>query len=321
MSMPRTTDAQAIESFGGPEVLRRVSLPLAAPGAGEVQIKVAAAAVNPVDLQTRTGYVLAAEVTSFPMVLGWDAAGSIEAIGDGVTGWELGDRIAAMSFQPIDQNGTYAHHVNLAADLLARVPDGLSLEHAASIPLAGLTASQLLRWVDLTAAKTLLVNGPMGAVGRFVVQLASGAGIRVLAVVKPEDRDGAIKLGATETVDRGDFAAAVRSLHAGGTDAAIDLVGRAAAHSALASVRDGGAFATTFNDYENPGCELRSERGILVEQLTVHPDATMLSSLLEAAAHGALTTEIERTYPLAQAAEAHRRQDRGGLHGKLLLIP
>jgi len=321
MSVARTTYAQAIESFGGPDVLRPASLPLAAPAAGEVQIKVAAAAVNPVDLQTRTGHVLAADAASFPMVLGWDAAGTIEAIGNGVTGWQLGDRIAAMSFQPLDQNGTYAHHVNLAADLLARVPDGLGLEHAASIPLAGLTASQLLRWVDLAAAETLLVNGPMGAVGRFVVQLASRAGIRVLAVVKPEDREGAIKLGATATVDRGDFAAAVRSQHPGGADAAIDVVGRAAAHSALASVRDGGAFATTFTDYENPGNELRSERGIRVELLTVRPDVTALSSLLEVASHGALTTEIERTYPLAEAAEAHRRQDRGGLHGKLLLIP
>lgn len=180
-----TTRAQVIVSFGGADRLHPGELPLAAPGLGQVQIRVAATAVNPVDLTTRAGRNIPEEVARFPMIIGWDAAGTVEQLADGVEGWAVGDRVAAMTFQPLDQNGTYTQHLNLATDLLARVPDGLTLERAATIPLAGLTASQLVRLVDLAPGGTLLVNGPLGAVGRLVVQLAHREGITVVAAAAP----------------------------------------------------------------------------------------------------------------------------------------
>jgi len=316
-----TTPAQVIDAFGGPERFRSEDRPIPTPGPGQIQIKVAAAAVNPVDLQTRSGKVLLPQAAHFPMVLGWDAAGSIHRIGDGVVGWQVDERVAAMSVQPADQNGTYAGYINLAADLVVRVPDGLDLEHAATIPLTGLTASQLVRWLNLPSGSTLVVNGPAGAVGRFVVQLASRAGIKVIAVAKRDDRDEVIELGATEVVGRGDFAEAVRDLHPGGVDAAIDVVGGAATGAALASVRDGGACVTVYSDYDHPTNKLRAERDVRIENLVVHPDTADLARLLAAAGRGELTTLIARTYPLSEAAEAHRRQAQGGLHGKLVLLP
>jgi len=321
MSTQTTTRAQVIDAFGGPDGFRAVELPLAAPGAGQIQIRVAAAAVNPVDLSTRAGKNISPEAARFPMVIGWDAAGTIVRIGDGVDGWRVGDRVAAMTFQPLDQNGTYAEYINLAADLVARVPDGLGLEQAATLPLAGLTASQFVRWVDLRPGGTLLVNGPVGAVGRLVVQLASRRGITVVAVAKPEDRDFVVALGAAEVVDRGVFGVAVRGLQGEGVDAAIDLVGGVAARGALASVRDGGIYASSVPPYIDPTGPFTPERGIRFEVLTVHPDTIDLAGLLEAADRGQLATVIKRTYPLMEAAEAHRRQGQGGLRGKLVLLP
>lgn len=321
MTVATTTRAQVIDSFGDPDVFYTDDRPLVAPGLGQVQVKVVAAGVNPVDLTTRQGKNIPGDAARFPMIVGWDAAGTVEGVGDGVEGWQVGDRVAAMTFQPVDQNGTYARYVNLAADLVAPVPDGLPLEQAATVPLVGLTGSQLVQWLDLPADATLLVNGPVGAVGRVVVQLAQRAGIRVVAVAKPADQPYARELGATEVVDRGDYAAEVRELYPEGVDAAIDLVGGAAGHAALASVRDGGAYVTVVPPYVDPTGPFDSERGIGFEVLIVHPDTAELTALLQAADRGELSTAIEHAYPLDQAAEAHRRQSQGGLRGKLLLLP
>ncbi|HEY5333286.1 MAG TPA: NADP-dependent oxidoreductase [Solirubrobacterales bacterium] len=316
-----STNVQVIDSFGGADLIHTETQPIARPGAGEVQLKVAAVAVNPVDLQTRSGTVVDPEVAKFPMVLGWDVAGTIHEVGTDVEGWQVGDRVAAMVFQPIEQRGTYAEYLNLDAELVAAVPDGLGLEQAATIPLAGLIASQMVRWVDLSAGDTLLVDGPVGGVGRLVVQLASRAGIEVIAVAKPEDRAQVIELGAGEVVERGDFTAAVHELHPDGVDAAIDVVGGAAARAALASVRDGGALGTTYTDYADAGDQLTSERDIRFEVLTVHPDTADLAGLLEAAGRGELITTIDTTYALSDAAQAHRRYEKGGVRGRLVLVP
>jgi len=317
----RTTRAAVIYSFGGPDRFHLEQLPLAAPGAREVQVRVAAAAVNPVDLSTRAGMVIPADAAHFPMTIGWDAAGTIEEVGEDVAGWTVGDRVAAMTVQPADQNGTYAEHINVATDLLAHVPDVVSLEQAATIPLAALTASQMLGSVHVPDGGTLLVDAPLGAVGRFVVQLARNKQLTVVAVTRPEERGAVLELGATEVVDRGDFTAAVRELHPRGLDAAIDLVGGATAHAALASVREGGAYITAVPPFQDESGPFTSERGISLEIQNVNPDPPELVRLLEAVGNGELRSDIERTYRLAHAAEAHRRQARGGLRGKLILVP
>lgn len=321
MTAATTTPAQVIDSFGEPDLLHADDRPLDAPGPGQVQVRVAAAGVNPVDLTTRAGKNIHGDAARFPMVIGWDAAGTVVKLGDGVKGWQVGDRVAAMTFQALDQNGTYAQFVNLDADLVAQVPDGLTLDQAATVPLVGLTGSQLVEWLDLPAGATLLVNGPVGAVGRVVVQLAHLAGIRVVAVAKPTSEPYARELGATEVVDRGDYTTEVRALYPEGVDAAIDLVGGAAGHAALASVRDGGAYVTVVPPYVDPTGPFDAERGIRFEVLIVHPDTTELTTLLKAAERGELSTAVEHAYPLDQAAEAHRRQAQGGLRGKLLLLP
>lgn len=321
MSGTRTAHAQVIDGFGAADVFRPADLTISAPPAGYLQIRVAATSVNPVDLQTRSGKVIPAGSARFPMVLGWDVAGVIEQIGDGVDGWNAGDRVAAMTGQPAEQNGAFTELINLSADLVARVPDSLELERAATIPLTGLTASQLLRTVDLPSGATMLVNGPTGAVGRLVMQLASHGGVAVIAITKPADQARAIELGAAQVVERGDFTGAVRELYPDGVDAAIDVVGHDAAAAALGCVRDRGVFATVYSNYDDPGNNLQTQRGIRFDNVAVHPDTAELTTLLQRAGSGELATPIEQTYPLSDAAQAHRRQEHGGLAGKLVLKP
>lgn len=320
-SMVGTTRAAVIDGFGGPEVFHLAQRPLAAPSPGQVQIKVAAVSVNPVDTTTRAGRSIPEKDARFPMVVGWDVAGTVQALGEGSPGWRVGDRVAAMVFQPKDQNGTYTADLNLDADLLSPVPDGLALDQASTLPLAGLTASQLLHTLDLPTGATLLVNGPVGAVGRLVVQLAVRAGLHVLAIAKPADRDHALELGATAVLNRGDFTAAVGDLHPGGVDAAVDLVGGATAHTTLASVRDGGRYVTSVPPYMDPSGPFDPQRGIQVDVLTVHPDPAELTELLAAGGRGELTSTVAHTYLLDQAGDAHRRQQQGNLSGKIVLIP
>lgn len=319
--IPATTRAAVLDAFGGPELLHVTSLPLAAPGRGQVQVRVAAAAVNPVDLSTRAGRNIPVADARFPMVLGWDLAGTVVALGEGVTAWSVGDRVAAMVFQPVTQQGTYAELVDLDVDLLARVPGSLEFAHAATVPLAGLTGSQLLGTLDLSRGRSLLVDGPLGAVGRVVVTVAVAAGLEVIGVVRPDQREQLLASGAAATVARGDVAGAVRRLHPDGVDAAVDLVGGATARSTLDAVRDGGRYVTSVPAYIDPSGPFDRERAITVDVLTVRADAEVLTGLLRRAADGLLGTAVQQRFPLARAGDAHLAQAAGHLHGRIVINP
>ncbi|HKC26737.1 MAG TPA: NADP-dependent oxidoreductase [Jatrophihabitans sp.] len=320
-SIPTTTRAAVINGYGGPEQLVLAEVPI--PGLTDTQVllDVSAVAVNPVDLTTRAGVSIPEKDARFPMVLGWDVAGTVLAIGAAVTDLELGDRVAAMVFQPIDQRGTYAKYLTLDASLLAKVPDELTLQQAATVPLVSLTASQLLDEVTADGAKTLLVTGPLGAVGRHVVALAARAGLEVIGAAAAERADDLRTLGAALTVDRSNFTDAVRERYPDGVDAAIDLVGGSASHAAFGVVRDGGRYATAVPPYVDASGRFEPEREVTIHVLTVAPDTDRLTDLLALAAQGVLGTAVEHTYPLADAADAHRRQIAGGLRGRVVLIP
>ncbi len=320
-TIPTTAHAAVINSYGGPETLVAAEVPLPALTDTQVLVDVAAVAVNPVDLTTRQGVAIPEKDARFPMVLGWDVAGTVLATGAAVTTLHVGDRVAGMVFQPIDQRGTYAKYVNFDAALLAKVPDALSLQQAATVPLVGLTASGLLGQAAADGVKTLLVTGPLGAVGRHVVALAARAGLEVIAAAAAERADDLRALGASVTVGRNDFTDAVRARYPDGVDAAIDLVGGASSHAAFDLVRDGGRYVTAVPPYVDGTGRFESDRGITPVVYQVAPDTDRLGTLLTLAAQGVLSTAIEYTYPLDDAAEAHRRQAAGGLNGRVILVP
>jgi NADPH:quinone reductase len=303
--------AVVVRSFGGPEVLEVASVPTPEPGPGQVRIRVEAAAVNPVDLATRAGYLAAFSTDRELTGIGWDVAGVTDAIGDGVTGFRAGDAVIGLSDLVDVSLGTHAEYVVLDANAVASAPETVSSVEAATLPLNGLTALQTL---DLLGPPegTLLVTGAAGGVGGFVVELAVAAGWRVLATAGVGDEEQIRRAGAEFIAREVELAPAVRRLVPGGVDAVIDtaLLG-IAAHGAL---RGGGTFvAVIANAAPAP------LRGTQVKTVYIRADDPRLADLVSLVDKGELTLRVAKTYPLEQAAAAHQRLAEGGLRGRLVL--
>lgn len=299
--------------FGGPEVLRRAQRPDPHPAEGHAVVRVRAANVNPTDLGARAGRGPRG-MPQPPFVLGWDFAGEVLSVGPGVERVAPGDPVAGMihwysqTAGPGHQ-GAYAEQVAVPADTLVTLPDGLEMAVAATVPLNGLTAVQGLELLALPAPARVLVTGASGAVGAFAAQLAVQAGHHVLAQASSDDEAWVAGLGVAEVVPRDATLGEV-----GPVSAVYDAV--PLGEPALAAARDGGVVVSTRRPLPPPpGRDVRQE-GFLVRQAPAE-----LEALVAAVAAGRLKTRIDRTLPLGEAAEAHRLNERGGLRGKVVLLP
>ncbi|MGW7444636.1 NADP-dependent oxidoreductase [Kitasatospora sp. NPDC054795] len=310
--------AVVVREFGGPEVLELVEVAPPRPGRGQVRVRVAAAGVNPVDAVTRSGALAGAGLMAPRAVtgIGWDVAGTVDAVGPGVTRFAPGQRVVGLRDLLDADLGTYADQVVLDADALAPAPAGVTLAQAATLPLNGLTALQALDLLDLPAGSTVLVTGAAGAVGGFAVELAVLRGLRVVALAGEGDERLVRALGAEWFVPRTapDVAAAVRESVPGGVDGAIDaaLLGV----RALGAVRGRGAFVAVA-----AGSAPAALRGIRVANVWIAADGAALARLCVLAADGRLTLRVADTLPLTRAAHAHRRLEEGHLRGRLVLAP
>ncbi|KAB2349012.1 NADP-dependent oxidoreductase [Actinomadura rudentiformis] len=308
--------AVVARAFGGPDVLEIIDVPVPTPGPGQVRIRVQAATVNPVDAATRAG-LLAESGLMAPrdtIGIGWDAAGTIDATGPGVTTFTTGDAVIGLSDRLDVPLGTHADYVVLDADAVAPAPAGIPATHAATLPLNGLTAAQALDLLDLPRGATLLVTGAAGAVGGFTVELAAHRGLRVVAVAGPGDERLVRDLGAEWFVPRtaADLPAEVRAVVAGGVDAAVDAA--VIGPRALEAVRNRGAFVAVV-----AGAAPVPLRGTRVSNVWITADGAQLAELSALAAGGHLTLRVADTLPLKEAALAHRKLDEGGLRGRLVL--
>lgn len=310
--------AVIVRSFGGPEVLEIADVPTPTAGEGQLRIRVEAATVNPVDVATRSGVLAQAGLLpARDMIgIGWDVAGTVEATGPGVTGFARGDRVIGLSDRLDIPLGTQADFAVLDADTVTRAPEGVSLVAAATLPLNGLTAVQALDMLALHEGQTLLVTGAAGAVGGFAVQLAAARGIRVVAVAGSDDEPLVRDLGAAFFVPRtaARLGEAVRALVPGGVHAALDaaVVGAVA----LDAVRTGGAFAAVV-----AGGAPTPLRGTRVFSQWIYADRNRLSDLVSLVEAGSLTLRVADTLPLDDVAQAHERLAKGGLRGRLVLVP
>lgn len=299
-------------TYGGPEQLVVVSdLPEpAAPDPDGVLVRTAAAAVNPVDLQTRAGLHSAHGAFHPPMVLGWDVAGTVTQVGDQVTGLSVGDRVVAMSAQMATGRGTYAETVALPADIVAPAPVSVPLTAAAGLPLAGLTAWQALDALALPEGATLLVTGAVGSVGGLTVQLARLRGLTVVALVRSaEDVERARALGAARVVVGADASV----LPSGAVDGLLETAGLP---RAVAAVRDGGRAVSVV-----PTRVPEAERGVHVAVSYVEQDGEGLAALAALVDRGDLEVRSAKELGFEEAGEAHRLLEAGGVRGKLLLLP
>ncbi|MFD0746866.1 NADP-dependent oxidoreductase [Phytohabitans flavus] len=232
--------AVTISEYGGPEVLRVTDQPLPEPGPGQLRVQVRAAPVQPIDIATRAGAFAEHLPVRPPFVPGWDLAGTVDAVGEGVTAFRPGDEVVGMRhwFRG-GGDGTQAEYALLDAAATATAPAGVEPAAAATLPLNALTADQALDLAGL-AEGTIAITGAAGAVGAYAAQLAVHRGLTVYAIAGPQDEEFLRGLGAVFVPRADDVAAAVRAVAGGPVDALYDPAFIGA--PALGAVRDGGTF-------------------------------------------------------------------------------
>ena len=320
--------AVRIHAYGGPEVLRYEEAPLPEPGPGQVRVKIEAAGVNFIDIYHRTGLYPG----QLPITPGMEGAGVVDALGPGVTEVKMGQRVAYAM-----QQGAYAEYAVVPAWRLAPIPDQVETRAAAAVMLQGMTAHYLcLSTYPLRPGDTALVHAAAGGTGSLIVQVAKRCGARVIGTVSTEEKARLARVaGADEVVlyTQTDFEAEVKRLTAGrGVDVVYDSVGQTTFDKSLNCLRPRG-YMVLFGQSSGPVPPLNPQvlnaKGslFLTRPFLGHyiPErAEMLSrarDLFDWMAAGALRVQIDRAFPLSQAAEAQRYLEGRQTKGKLLLIP
>lgn len=300
--------ASVIHEYGGPEVLRYEDYPDPALKQGEVLIRVAAAGLNPVDILERSGQTKDWRPIHFPGVIGWDLSGTVEQLGAGVEGFSVGDQVLTWAYH------TYAELCAVNAALLAKVPNGLNLIDAATLPLVTMTGSQLVYGTaDAKAGQTVLVSGAAGSVGRSAVFAAKDRGATVIAGVLKKQLDGTKILGAERLVALDD-PAAFADLQP--VDIVANTVRGKTAEDLVAKVKAGGTFASVTGAPANAAKYPQVRTVAFVSK----QDTKNLEYMVEAVRAGKLMIPIGSRFPLRDAAEAHATFAKGSA-GKVLLLP
>ena len=315
-----------IEETGGLDKLRYGDQPKPSPGAGEVLIKVAASGVNFIDTYHRIGlYKL-----PMPAIIGSEAGGVVESVGEGVTGFKPGDRVAhAMA------RGSYAEYQSVPARLLVLVPAGVDLKDAAAVMLQGMTAHYLTRSTyPLKPGHTALIHAAAGGTGRLLVQMAVMAGARVIATAgTPAKAEIARQAGAHEVLlyDQVDWVAEVKRLTGGtGVDVVYDSVGQATFMKGLDCLKPCGMMVC-FGQSSGPVTafdllllltkgSLYVTRPTLGNHMGAEEVARSTADLFNWIASGKLKLRIDKEYPLAEAAQAQRDLEGRKTTGKLILV-
>jgi len=292
-------------TLGGPGVLVVEEVPKPEPGPTEVLVRVAAAGVNPVDWKVRAGGGFLGDP---PFTVGWDVAGTVEAVGFGVTWLAPGDRVFGMPRFPREA-ACYAEYVVSPSRHLARTPDGLSDIEAAALPLAGLTAWQsLVDTAGVGEGSRVLVLGAAGGVGHLAVQIARARGAWVAGTSSAAKHGFLREMGVDELLDR-DEPISVRDI-----DVVLDAVGGEVGLGTLPALRDEGVLVTLSGSSVAALREASAGR-VRIEGILVEPDRAGLEALaaLDVRPH------VERTFPLEEAGAAHAQGEQGRTRGKLVL--
>ncbi len=301
-------------AYGGPDQLDyRTDVPRPEPGHGEVLVRIKATSFNPIDKKIRSGSAKDRMPITFPWIPGRDLAGEIVLAGAQTDGFTQGQRVMALA------NHTYAEYAIASIGILAPIPDGMDDQHAAALPLIVTTGSQLVeRAVKIKRGQSVLVTGALGSVGRVAVFVATQHGARVIAGVRSSQLADAASLGASQVVALDDPKAlqALGDEFSPGLDAVADTVGGPVAASLLPLIKKGGVLGTVVS-----GPPAADQYDVQVVHIMSQPDSKRLAQLAKLNQQGEFTIPIARVMPLSEVREAHAIEDKGGLDGKLLLIP
>ncbi|TFC15244.1 NADP-dependent oxidoreductase [Cryobacterium algoritolerans] len=295
--------------YGSPDVLELTEQPMPKVGPGMVLVRVKAAAVNPVDWKVMAGYLDPMMDIQFPAIPGWDVAGVVESVGLDSPEFTVGEEVLAYGRKDFVQGGTFAEFVALPERVLARKPTSLGWEQAAGLPLAGLTAYQVLTRLGVGAADTVLIHGGAGGVGLLAIQIAVARGARVIATASETNHAFLRSVGAEPVSYGAGLTGRVLAAAPGGVDVVADFVG-GVLETTLAVLAPGGRHASIADG------TVEQNGGTWMWVSPVAADLRALADLVDA---GTLTVEVARSFPLEEAADAFRLSMEGHTRGKIVV--
>lgn len=303
---------------GGPEVLTVTEGPQPTPGPDQVVVEVRAAGVNPIDWKIRSGIRPSAPFEQ-PRGTGFDGAGVISAVGEGVTGWAVGDAVVISNTQ-----GTYATHVVADPSNLTAKPEGVGFDVAAALPIPVGTAYQAIASLGITDGDRLLIHGGSGSVGQAAIQFARDRGAAVVATASEANQTVVQDLGAVAVVYGDGLVERLRAASPQGYTASLDGAGTQEALDASLELVPRERIGTIVQGAQYHDLGLQAWSGGSPEPLTDEQNtwrAEAVPAVLPLIADGRFTVEIGRELPLEKAAEAQRLSQTGGVRGKIVLLP
>lgn len=310
-----------ITEFGGNDKLKALDLPRPEPRDGEVLIRVKAAGVNPVDYKIREGRLERAIPHAFPLVLGWEAAGVVEEVGAGVRSFRTGDEVYTCCRKDTVQWGTFAEFVAVPEASVARKPASLSFAEAGTVPLAGLTAWQMLfDTAELMPGQTVLVHAAAGGVGGYATELAAWRRAQVVATARSANHEYVRNLGARHVIDYQiqDFRGVVRELYPAGVDVALDCVGGETRLRTAELIKKGGHLVSIVDQLD---ARAVGRPDITFSYVFVSPSQRQLGHLGRLIDGRFVTPHLTAELPLDQAAKGLEMIQSGHFRGKLALLP
>ena len=311
--------AIVIRGWGGTDVFEQRDLARPQPGPGEVLVRVMASGTNPVDAKIRAAGSWSR--IQPPAVLGYDAAGIVEALGPGVSDFAPGDEVFYTPEIFGTQLGTYAEYNVIPARIVARKPRRASFEAASAVPLAGGTAYEaIVRRLAVSAGETVLIHGGAGGVGSFAVQIARAGGARVIATASANNLDTLRRLGADVALDYGKDdvgAVALRETGGAGVDAVFDTAGGDNIAKSIAATRPFGRLAAILTPTGDLGAF--SMKNLTLHGIFLIRERERLEALARLIDQGKVEPLVDEVLPLAEVARAHQRLDSGHGRGKIVL--
>ncbi|MGW0758547.1 NADP-dependent oxidoreductase [Streptomyces sp. NPDC002814] len=314
MSTVNTMRAISQDVLGGPEVLKEVQIERPVPRTNEVLIRVRAAGVNPTDWKHRATGAFLGEP---PFVLGWDVSGTVEAVGIGVARFQPGDEVFGMLSYPFG-HGSHAEYVAAPARWFAHKPASLDHTQAGALPLVSLTAWQaLVEYADVRPGQRVLIHAAAGGVGHVAVQIAKARGAYVIGTASAGKHEFLREIGVDEALDyrETDFAEEVKDV-----DVVLDTIGGDTSTRSLRVLRPGGIVVSILPVGSDDFHEEAERLGVRSLRMLVDASYSGLTAITELVEAGKLRPAIAGTFPLADAAEAHRLGGTGRTTGKLVLL-
>ncbi|MBD1555376.1 NADP-dependent oxidoreductase [Vibrio sp. S9_S30] len=305
-----------ITQFGEPDVLAIQSEAIPEPGVGEVLVKVHFAGVNPIDVKTRKGLGWAAEANkdNLPWTPGYDISGVIEKCGEETKAFQVGSFVAGLIGFPT-QAGGYSQYVCVKEEQLSLVPDSVTLEAAAVLPVAGQTAAQALNKAKVTGKDRVLILAGAGGVGHLAIQFAVAAQAEVFTTCSEDNLDYLATLGAHAI----NYQFAPVSERVEDVDVLIDLIGGDAALDALKCLKDNARVVTVPTNTADLICDKAKMLGFEASGMLVEPDTEQLDAMLYMVSVGIVKTEVQQIFSYTDVAKAHEHVEGGHTRGKVLL--